>query len=69
MMRGFVEGFAKVVPETGKTVYNSLKEILEQASSSRAFLTGHSLGGASAVVFAMLLAYRHASSHIWQTQS
>lgn len=67
MMKGFVEAFDKTQEGSQKSAYEVLKTIIaDLPNASELFLTGHSLGGAIAVVFAMLLAVRQALLS-WQT--
>lgn len=63
MMAGFVKVLDR--PDTspgslpGSTIYHSLEAIIAGSSpTAEVYLTGHSLGGATALVFAMLLKQR-----------
>lgn len=61
MSDGFVRGLDKP-RRTGQSAYEGLEALVTAAAGRGAevFLTGHSLGGATAVVFAQLLATRSA---------
>ncbi len=61
-MKGFVAAFDKIEVRSQRTAYEALKTLIADSSdASEVFLTGHSLGGAIAVVFAMLLSIRQAT--------
>lgn len=65
MMKGFVRAFDQPLARSKRTAYETLKKIIaDLPNTSELFLTGHSLGGAIAVVFAMLLSARQAASPV-----
>ena len=69
MMKGFVTAFDKKEGRSQKTAYEILKTMIaDSPDASEVFLTGHSLGGAIAVVFAMLLSARQASNAVWRSR-